>query len=307
MTTIPAEPTAAQTAVAGLLENYSLEMTAKDVPQLEQAAEIIPQATKIAITFLPNEDFPARVAAAARIRQLGFVPVPHISARRLKSQAELEAFLAALQREAAIDRAFVVAGDPPQPEGPYADALAVIRTGLLGKYGVSRVGISGYPEGHPEIGSEKLWQAKREKQAAIADMGHDFAVVTQFGFNAQPILAWLAQLREASVHGLVRVGVPGPATVKTLLRFAARCGVGASTKVMSKYGVSITRLLTTAGPDALIEDLARGLDPARHGEVLLHFYPFGGLKDDRGMGTRLSPGATLIDARPVDSRTRRPA
>jgi methylenetetrahydrofolate reductase (NADPH) len=43
-------------------------------------------------------------------------------------------------------------------------------------------------------------------------------------------------------------------------------------------GVSITRLLTTARPDALIEEPARGLDPARHGEVLLHFYPFGGLK-----------------------------
>ena len=179
MTTIPTEPAAVRIAVAGLLQNYSLEMTAKDVPQLEQAAEIIPPETKIAVTFLPNEDFPARVAAAARVRQLGFVPVPHISARRLKSQAELEAFLAALQREAAIDRAFVVAGDPPQPQGPYADALAVIRTGLLGKYGVTRVGISGYPEGHPEIGSEKLWQAKREKQAAIADMGHDFAVVTR--------------------------------------------------------------------------------------------------------------------------------
>ena len=36
--------------------------------------------------------------------------------------------------------------------------------------------------------------------------------------------------------------------------------------------------LTTTGPDALIKDLARGLDPARHGEVLLHFYPFGGLR-----------------------------
>src|SRR5688572_3442478 len=137
MTTILTEPAAARTALAGLLQNYSFEMTAKDVPQLEEAADLIPRDTKIAITFLPNEAFPARVAAAARVRQLGFVPVPHISARRLKSQDELEVFLAALQREAAIDRAFVVAGDPPQPEGPYADALAVIRTGLLGKYGVS--------------------------------------------------------------------------------------------------------------------------------------------------------------------------
>ena len=198
-------------AVERLLDNYSLEMTAKDVPQLEEAAELIPPGTKIAITFLPNEDFPGRVAAAARVRQLGFVPVPHISARRLKSQAELENFLAALQREAAIDRAFVVAGDPPRPEGPYADALAVINTGLLARYGVTRVGISGYPEGHPEIGSEKLWQAKREKLAAISDAGHDFAVVTQFGFDAGPILGWLDQLRKANVHGLVRVGVPGPA------------------------------------------------------------------------------------------------
>ena len=130
MTTTLTEPAAARSALEGLLQNYSFEMTAKDVPQLEEAADLIPRDTKIAITFLPNEAFPARVAAAARVRQLGFVPVPHISARRLKSQDELEGFLAALQREAAIDRAFVVAGDPPQPEGPYSDALAVIRTGL---------------------------------------------------------------------------------------------------------------------------------------------------------------------------------
>ena len=278
MGTTLTEPANAERALETLLENYSFEVTAKDIRGLDDAAPAIPPATKIAITFLPNEDFPARVAAAKRVRELGFVPVPHISARRVKSQAELESFLAALQREARIDRAFVIAGDPPQPEGPYVDALAVIRTGLLARYGVSRVGISGYPEGHPEIGSDKLWQAKREKLAEIADMGHDFAVVTQFGFDAEPILIWLAQLRAANVHGLVRVGVPGPATVKTLLRYAARCGVGASAKVMGKYGVSLTRLLTTAGPDALILDLARGLDPARHGEVLLHFYPFGGLK-----------------------------
>jgi len=102
--------------------------------------------------------------------------------------------------------------------------------------------------------------------------------VTQFGFDAEPILSWLEQLRGVGLHGLVRIGVPGPASVKTLLRFAARCGVGASAKVMSKYGASITKLLTTTGPDALVKELARGLDPARHGEVLLHFYPFGGLR-----------------------------
>lgn len=261
-----------------LLENYSIEMTAKDIPHLEEAADVIPPGTKIPVTFLPGETFEMRIAAAKRVRDLGFLPIPHISARRLTSQAELEGFLSGLQRDVGTDHAFVVAGDPPQPMGPYEDALSIIRSGLLAKYGIRRIGISGYPEGHPDIGNEKLWQAKREKQAAILERGHDFAVVTQFAFDAEPVLRWLEQVRKAGIHSLVRVGVPGPASVKRLLAFAARCGVAASGNVMKKYGMSITKLLSTAGPDKLIQDYASGLDATRHGEVLMHFYPFGGLR-----------------------------
>jgi methylenetetrahydrofolate reductase (NADPH) len=264
--------------LCAMVRNYSIEITAKDVPHLEEAADVIPQGTKIPVAFLPGETFEMRIAAAKRVRDLGFLPIPHISARRLESQAELEGFLIGLQQEVGTDHAFVVAGDPAQPMGPYEDALSIIRSGLLAKYGIRRVGISGYPEGHPDIGNEKLWHAKQEKQAAILERGHDFAVVTQFAFDAEPVLAWLEQVRKAGIRALVRVGVPGPASVKRLLAFASRCGVAASGNVMKKYGMSLTRLLATAGPDKLIEDYARGLDPARHGEVLMHFYPFGGLR-----------------------------
>src|SRR5215470_15268793 len=261
-----------------LLNHYSIEMTAKDVAHLEQAADIIPKGTKIPVTFLPGETFEMRIAAARRVKELGFLPIPHISARRLISQAELEGYLAGLQREVGTDHAFVVAGDPPQPMGPYEDALSIIRNGLLGQYGIRRVGISGYPEGHPEIGNEKLWQAMRDKQIAIQERGHDFAVVTQFSFDAEPVLTWLEQVRQAGIKATVRVGVPGPASVKRLLAFAARCGVGASTKVMAKYGLSITKLLSTAGPDQIVQEYAARLDRTKHGGVLLHFYPFGGLR-----------------------------
>jgi len=267
-----------QNGIAGLLDHYSVEMTAKDLPALEKAAPLIPQGTKIPVTFLPNETFEARIVTSARVRNLGFIPIPHISARRLQSEEELRSFLAGLRDKAHIDHAFVVAGDPPQPLGPFEDALAIIRTGMLAEYGVKRVGISGYPEGHPEIGNDKLWTSSIEKQLELDKRGHDFAIVTQFAFDATPVLNWLERLRANNVHALVRIGIPGPASVKTLLRFAARCGVGASTKVMAKYGVSITKLLTTAGPDKLIEDFARRLDPERHGDVLFHLYPFGGLE-----------------------------
>ncbi len=92
------------------------------------------------------------------------------------------------------------------------------------------------------------------------------------------MLNWLEQVRSAGVQATVRVGIPGPASVKRLLAFAARCGVGASTKVMAKYGLSITKLLSTAGPDQIVQEYAEKLDRAKHGDVLLHFYPFGGLR-----------------------------
>src|SRR3954470_5949887 len=119
-----------------LLGNYSIEMTARDIAQLEEAADLIPPGTRIPITFLPGETFEMRIAAAKRVRELGFLPIPHISARRLRSKQELEDFLCGLHKDVGTDHAFVVAGDPAQPMGPYEDALAIIQSGLLAKYGI---------------------------------------------------------------------------------------------------------------------------------------------------------------------------
>ena len=260
-----------------LVQDYSIEITGKDVDTLEEAAPFIPPGTQISITFLPNEGFDGRVRAAKLVRHLGFEPMPHISARRLTSKAELEEFLDHLATEAQIDRVFVVAGDPAQPHGPYGDALAVIRSELLARYGIRHVGISGYPEGHPVIGQDRLEQALDDKIATLGALGHSTSIVTQFGFAAEPVLGWLRDLRAKRVVAPVRIGVAGPTSLKTLLRFAARCGVGASASVMSKYGVSITRLLGTAGPDRLLDSLGTGLVPSVHGDVRLHFYPFGGV------------------------------
>jgi methylenetetrahydrofolate reductase (NADPH) len=265
------------TRATALLDDWSLEITAKDVDHIEEAAPLLRPGTQISITFLPNQEFEGPVRAAALVRQFGFDPIPHIAARRLRSVAELERFLDRLASESAVDRVFVVAGDAAAPIGPFGDALAIIRTELLGRYGVRHVGIAGYPEGHPAISQDSLWQALIEKQALLQQLGHDFSIVTQFGFDAEPILTWLEALRLRGVQAPVRAGLAGPTSVKTLLKFAARCGVGASAKIMTKYGASITRLFGSAGPDALIDVLVRGIDPTVHGDLKLHFYPFGGL------------------------------
>lgn len=261
-----------------LLRGHSIEITARDGDKVSLLSGRIPPGTPVAVTFLPGEDATMRVLAARRLREAGFTPVPHISARRLQSKSELDDFLAAVTDQASVDRVFVVAGDLPEAAGPFADALAVIRSGLLARHGIEQVGIAGYPDGHPTISRGALDAALRDKIGALRDEGHDAWIATQFGFDADPILPWLATLRSTGIDVPVRLGIAGPASVGALLRFAARCGVGVSAKVLAKYGLSLTQLLGNAGPGPLISDLAARLDPAVHGDVRLHFYPFGGLQ-----------------------------
>ncbi|MCM1011369.1 MULTISPECIES: methylenetetrahydrofolate reductase [unclassified Brevibacterium] len=261
-----------------LLEDFSLEMTGKDVDALREAAPAIPAGTRINVTYLGNEDLPMRVAAAQAVRELGFTPVPHISARRIASEQSLREFLAALRDAGASQHVFVVGGDPAVPEGPYPDSLTIIRSGILQDYGVREVSIAGYPEGHPDIEEATLWEHLSAKTAALSDQDLGQVVLSQFAFDADRVTAWIAQVRAAGIDAEIRVGAPGPAGVKRLMGYARRFGVGASAGIVRKYGFSLTNLVGTAGPDRLITDLAADLAGAGEAAaVKAHFYTFGGL------------------------------
>lgn len=260
----------------GITEGFSLEMTARDIGALHEAAPMIPAQTPIAIPWLPGEALEARVAAAVAVRGLGCEPMPHFSARRIVDAGEFEAYLAAVVEQAGVRRCFVVAGDPPEPQGPFFDSAALIATGAFERAGITAIGIGGHPDGHPQMSEAQCWAAIENKVAAITARGMAPLIVTQFGFDARSVLDWLTALRARGIDAPVRIGVPGPAGIKRLLGFAARCGVGASASVMKKYGVSLGNLLGSAGPDRMVGAFARELGP-EHGRVRLHFYPFGGI------------------------------
>jgi methylenetetrahydrofolate reductase (NADPH) len=254
-------------------------MTGKDVPGLLEAKHAIPPGTKINVTFLGNEDLDMRVTASKAVLEAGFIPVPHISARRLASQDQLEEFLGRLQEVGATEHVFAVGGDPAEPEGPYPDSLSVIRSGLLQKYGVREVSIAGYPEGHPDISSEVLWRHLEDKSAALEEQGLDAVILTQFAFDTDPVMAWIDQVRARGIDTQIRIGTPGPAGIKRLLGFARRFGIGANAMIVKKYGFSLTNLMGTAGPERFVSDLSALLAAdERSGDVKLHFYAFGGLR-----------------------------
>ncbi len=124
---------------------------------------------------------------------------------------------------------------------------------------------------------EECWEVLASKCREIESRGMAPLIVTQFGFDPDAFLSWLKELRLRGIDAPVRIGVAGPAGIATLIRFAARCGVAASSAVMSKYGVSLSKLIGSAGPEKLVDTLAENLSPD-HGPMRLHFYPFGGLE-----------------------------
>jgi len=217
------------------------------------------------------------VAACARLRQAGFDPVPHIAVRRLASFTQANDFLQRAAAEAEVKAAMIIGGDPYHPVGPFPDAYDLLASGLVEHHGLRSVGFAGYPEGHPRIASRALDEALRAKVTLARRQGLDVSLVTQFGFDAAPILRWIASLRTQDIVCPVLVGIAGPATVATLAKFAVRCGIGASLRALARGHTAYARILAEAGPDALIGALVADEDP-RSPIDSLHVFTFGGIR-----------------------------
>src|SRR5690625_123709 len=261
-----------------LMQDFSLEMTGKDVAALHEAAPSIPQGTRINVTFLGNEDLEMRVTAAKTVKDLGFTPVPHISARRLQSEKELHQFLQALADVDAAKHVFAVGGDPAEPMGPYASSLEMLQSGVFKEYDVEEVSVAGYAEGHPDIADDILARELKSKIDFLTEHELGAVIITQFGFDTDPVAQWLNELAALGIAAPVRIGVPGPAGVKRLLNYARRFGVASSAGIVKKYGFSLTNLMGTAGPDKFLRNLAGEAAKSRYrGKVGVHFYTFGGM------------------------------
>ena len=102
-------------------------------------------------------------------------------------------------------------------------------------------------------------------------------LVTQFCFEAGPVIRWIERLRAIGIGLPVRIGVPGPASIKTLLRYAQECGIGPSMRVLTRQARNVAKLLTVQTPDRLLADLAefQAADPEQQLRGV-HLYPFGG-------------------------------
>jgi methylenetetrahydrofolate reductase (NADPH) len=259
-----------------LVAACSIEISPRDDFAGEKLRELLDPGMTVFVNHPGSITHHDIVDACARLRHAGFNPVPHIAVRRLATFTQASDFLQRAAAEAAVEGAMIIGGDPDHPVGPFPDSYDFLASGLIERHGLREVALAGYPEGHPRIAARTLDETLQAKLELAHRRGLDVSLVTQFGFDAGPVLRWIARLRARDIRCPVRVGVAGPATVATLAKFAVRCGIGASLRALARGHTAFARILAEAGPDALINALAAG--DLRRPVDGLHIFTFGGVR-----------------------------
>ena len=271
--------TAPEQSVQKLLAGFSTEVTPGSARKINSFRDHLRDGTTVYITFLPGAVFADTVKVAKRLRAEGFEPVPHFAARSIADKTTLNDYLSRVVGEAGVDHVLCIAGAVDSPVGEFTDSMQILDTGLFDQHGIRQIAVAGHPEGSPDMSDEAIMAALDWKNSYSQKTDARMYLVTQFVFESGPIIRWDQQLQQAGNTLPIRVGIPGLATIKTLLMHARACGIGPSMKYLTRQAKNITRLMTVNTPDVLIRELAAYSDSNRNsGIVGIHMYPLGGLR-----------------------------
>ena len=279
-------------AISNAGKDWSIEVTPPGSAKIESYSDILAEGTTVNVTFLPGTDPKDTVDVAVRLRDEGMNPVPHIAARSLKSKEQLDELVADMTNRAKVDEVLVIGGGVDNPVGDFASSMDVLETGILQKYGIKKIGVSGHPEGSPDISDDELAHAISWKNDFAKSEGLDLYMETQFCFEADAVVNWEKSIRAAGNNLPIRIGIPGPATIKTLFRFAQISGIGPSMRVIAKQAKNVTKLLTVQSPHLLIAGLAEAMAADPDSRIQhFHYYPFGGFAKTSRWASAVADGS----------------
>lgn len=272
-----------ETELSQLLAGFSIEVMPRTAAKIEDFRGLLPEETRVYIAHIEGTPIDDMVATAKRLHEAGFPVMPHFPARIIKDRKTLENWIERYQGEAGIDQALLLAGGVDKPHGDFHSSMQLLETGLFDKYAFKHLHVAGHPEGNKDIdadgSSAEVDAALDWKQAFAQRTEAQMAVVTQFAFDAKPVIAWAERLKRRGITLPIHVGVAGPAKLQTLLKYAVACGVGPSLKVLQKRAMDASKLLLPYEPTEVLSELAAYT--AENPDSLIervHFFPLGGIK-----------------------------
>jgi methylenetetrahydrofolate reductase (NADPH) len=284
-----------ETTVTQFLSDWTIEVTPGGTKRVDDFRNHLKVGTDVYITHLPGSNFEEVIATAIRLRSEGMNPVPHIAARSIPNELWLKLNLEIMKNQCGLNHVLLIGGDIDNPVGEFADTMQILDTGLFERFEIYNIGVAGHPEGSPDISEEEIQNALRWKNVYAKKTGSNLCITTQFVFEAKPVIDWERRIRMDGNELPIRIGIPGIATIKTLLSYARACGIGPSARFLTKQARNIGKLMQFSSPEGLILDLSSqclNQDSLISG---VHVYPVGGLKRSAAWFCAVSNGDFTIN------------
>jgi methylenetetrahydrofolate reductase (NADPH) len=282
-------------SIAQLACEASIEINVHDVGHLEESRRLLPAGKAVYVSHLPKQEWRETEETCRAVRAAGFRPVPHVPVRLLPDAATMHRVLGGFVNSAQVDEVLLISGDYPQAAGPYTEVLQLVNSGALQQHGLKRLSVAGHPEGHPTVQLAAIRHAELDKVRMAQEAGLELTLVTQFFFEQTPFLVWARELRSAGVQARIVGGLAGPTKLSSLIKFAMRCGAGASMRVLTARPAVFTKLLGDHGPESVLRGLAQARSDNPSDFSGVHLFCFGGfLKTCRWLQA-IAEGRFLLD------------
>ena len=264
--------------VKKFLNSYSIETTPNVYAKYGGFSEFLSKDHDVYITYLPDENSNNVVNTAKKLKEEGYEVIPHLPARTIINVNELEKYLGDLANVSGCTKILIIGGGGNQA-GNISSTMDVLQSDFLSKFNFKFVGVAGHPEGSPDISNDNLDLAIKEKNNFSKNVDFQMYIATQFFFEAKSLVDWEKHLNSLGNSLPIHAGIPGPASIKTLINYARSCGIGNSLRFISKQAFNLTKLATLSTPDKLIYDLANYINTNQSTKLEnIHFYAFGGMK-----------------------------
>jgi methylenetetrahydrofolate reductase (NADPH) len=254
----------------------------------DEKALAIPPASTITITCSPKFGLERTLEHVIRARESGHRVVPHLAARMVEDEAQLQRFLGILS-SVGVEDLYVVGGDGADPVGKYSEAFHILEAIQELDHDLQRIGVGCYPEGHPNIAEDALVDALQRKQP-YADY-----MVSQLCFDAATLTGWLRTMRQAGITLPVRIGVAAPLQTRKLIELSLKIGVGSSVKFLTKQHGFVGNLLLGRSytPESLISQIVEETGSDELGIEGLHLFSFNQIDATVEWQRRICAGADV--------------
>ena len=251
-----------------LVRNASIEVTPNNVDGLLEYQYFLKENnTRVFLPWLLGTTLDDLTTAVMKLSQAGIIPVPHIVARSLKSEQELDEVLRRWNGDANIEEVMVVGGNQPWIRGPFKETGDVLRPSLLEKRGIKRCALAAHPEGEGDLLPQGHAQVSLcEKIGYSNGSPIEFYFMSQLCYDFGYIRKWIGNLiyhyndftMEDKNPNRIKtvVGLPGVVSLRTMINYSVRCGVKDSLIRYLKKCDDTLQLGQLITPDEFIDDLS---------------------------------------------------